>query len=692
MAQRPTTALLTTRTQSAAYDATKDNAQDFNEQALILDDHADEIEANATAIAGKVDKVTGKGLSTEDYTTAEKAKVTNVPSNTTSELAAKADSTAVNAALSNKADLVGGKVPADQLPASVDEVQEYANLAAFPVTGEASVIYIAIDTALSYRWGGTVYAALNTGIALGETNATAYRGDRGKTAYDHSQVTHDKTLVGLGNVDNTSDANKPVSTATQTALNLKVNTADLNAAAVGLGNVENKSSATIRSEIVDGDIPVSIARAADVPTLLSDLTADATHRTVTDVEKAAWDSLAVIGSGTEAPSTTWAFTNDIGNVTLAANLTITTVSPAPGPGPSRKYFTHGAYTLTVLGVTNFVSSGGVYAVEVTNTGTSGAPNYVVRDLNGGGGLSAEDQARLDLIFGLYVPDAPTIATSISGNDISVDITAGSDNGFAITGYRIQMQTDGGGYTTIEATTTDDPYTIVAPGAGVHDVRVYAINAIGESAASNVDSETITEAIIEISDNFNDNSIDTGLWTEVTNANITVAETGGELVMTNGGSSGGVRVGLWGDAQTIQNDLIIIQIKMTQPNSTTFTGRFGLCKDSTELAFRAYLQGSGTAGGTLRFVEVDNNVVTTTETGVTATSGLDVRIKHVPSTNVTTAEYWNGSSWASLGTHSVDLTGTVYPMILASSTAAGVNTVKYDDFFLTFADYSTQYPT
>ena len=35
-------------------------------------------------------------------------------------------------------------------------------------------------------------------------------------------VTLDKTDVGLGNVDNTSDANKPVSTATQTALNAKV--------------------------------------------------------------------------------------------------------------------------------------------------------------------------------------------------------------------------------------------------------------------------------------------------------------------------------------------------------------------------------------------------------------------------------------------------------------------------------------
>lgn len=58
--------------------------------------------------------------------------------------------------------------------------------------------------------------------------------------------------VGLGNVDNTSDANKPISTATQAALDLKANAADLTShtsntsnphsvtkAQVGLGNVDN---------------------------------------------------------------------------------------------------------------------------------------------------------------------------------------------------------------------------------------------------------------------------------------------------------------------------------------------------------------------------------------------------------------------------------------------------------------------
>ena len=61
-----------------------------------------------------------------------------------------------------------------------------------------------------------------------------------------------KTMVGLGNVDNTSDANKPVSTATQTALDLKAplasptftgTVAGITATMVGLGNVDNTSDA-----------------------------------------------------------------------------------------------------------------------------------------------------------------------------------------------------------------------------------------------------------------------------------------------------------------------------------------------------------------------------------------------------------------------------------------------------------------
>lgn len=81
-----------------------------------------------------------------------------------------------------------GKVPAGQLPSYVDDVLEYANLAALPVTGSSGVIYVTADTNITYRWSGTGYVEISASLALGETSSTAYRGDRGKTAYDHSQV------------------------------------------------------------------------------------------------------------------------------------------------------------------------------------------------------------------------------------------------------------------------------------------------------------------------------------------------------------------------------------------------------------------------------------------------------------------------------------------------------------------------
>lgn len=123
-----------------------------------------------------------------------------------------------------------GKIPVSQLPSYVSDVETYPTLSSFPITGVDNLIYIAADTNLTYRWTGSTYAEISPSIALGETSSTAYRGDRGKIAYDHSQLTsgnpHNvtKSDVGLGNVDNTSDANKPISTATQTALNAKANT------------------------------------------------------------------------------------------------------------------------------------------------------------------------------------------------------------------------------------------------------------------------------------------------------------------------------------------------------------------------------------------------------------------------------------------------------------------------------------
>ena len=78
-----------------------------------------------------------------------------------------------------------GKIPSSQIPGAYDDVKEYDSLSHFPETGEASIIYVDTSTNYEYRWSGTTYVRLNEGVALGETSSTAYRGDRGKAAYDH---------------------------------------------------------------------------------------------------------------------------------------------------------------------------------------------------------------------------------------------------------------------------------------------------------------------------------------------------------------------------------------------------------------------------------------------------------------------------------------------------------------------------
>lgn len=141
----------------------------------------------------------------------------------------------------------GGKVPTAQLPSYVDDVLEFANLASFPATGSASVIYVALDTNLTYRWSGSAYVEISPSLALGETAETAYRGDRGKTAYDHSQLVS-------GNPHNVTKADIGLTTTdVGTYKNLEIDTAEVQvASAVGdsAGNDITTTYAT-KTEVAD---------------------------------------------------------------------------------------------------------------------------------------------------------------------------------------------------------------------------------------------------------------------------------------------------------------------------------------------------------------------------------------------------------------------------------------------------------
>ena len=102
-----------------------------------------------------------------------------------------------------------GKVPSSQLPSFVDDTVEgylynghwYSDAEhTQEVVGETGKIYVELSTNKTYRWSGTTFVEISESLALGETSSTAYRCDRGSTAYSHA-----------------TDANK-VSSATATGL------------------------------------------------------------------------------------------------------------------------------------------------------------------------------------------------------------------------------------------------------------------------------------------------------------------------------------------------------------------------------------------------------------------------------------------------------------------------------------------
>ena len=101
----------------------------------------------------------------------------------------------------NYVQTVGGFIPSNLLPSYVDDVIEKANYASLPRPGEAGKIYVTLDDNITYRWSGSDYVEISKSLALGTTSSTAYRGDYGDIAYQHSQTQgnpHGTDLTDMG--------------------------------------------------------------------------------------------------------------------------------------------------------------------------------------------------------------------------------------------------------------------------------------------------------------------------------------------------------------------------------------------------------------------------------------------------------------------------------------------------------------
>ena len=324
------------------------------------------------------------------------AKASTKPTYTASEVGAIA--TTAKGANNGVAELDStGKVPSNQLPSFVDDVLEYDSLSDFPTTGESGKIYIAKDTNITYRWGGTTYVPIGSDLTLGETSTTAYRGDRGKAAYDHSQITSgnphnvSKSDVGLGNVGNFKAVSTVASqglTDTEKANESKDKKPTLGTAAAK--DVPSSGNASTSQVVLGSDTRLSDSRnAADVyswakastkPTYTASevglgnvgnykAVSTVANQGLTDTEKS--NSRANIGAGTSnfsgayadlsgkptIPSKTSQLTNDSGYVTTDTKNT------AGSTDTSSKIF--------LVGATSQAANPQTYSHDTAYVGTDG---------------------------------------------------------------------------------------------------------------------------------------------------------------------------------------------------------------------------------------------------------------------------------------------------------------------------------
>lgn len=224
-------------------------------------------------------------------------------------------STATQTALDLKADLIGGIVPTSQLPDALVGIVEVANYAALPGTGTANTLYITLDDNKRWLWATTQYLELG---AVPVTSVNTYIG----------AVVLVKADVGLGSADNTSDAAKPVSTAQQTALDLKATkatTLTINGSALDLSANRSWSVGTVTNTSVvnTNGFNGSFASSTTTPALTI-------STTVTGLVKGNGTALSAAILGTDyAPGTSALGTGIIKSTTGTGAFTIAVAGDFP---------------------------------------------------------------------------------------------------------------------------------------------------------------------------------------------------------------------------------------------------------------------------------------------------------------------------------------------------------------------------
>ena len=213
------------------------------------------------------------------------------------------DGTVGEGPLINLTNAVTGTLPAFNGGTGVTDVAD------LPVSDAVQEELDTIDDALEAIDGdltqiATDMATLNTAVG---SNATAISTHSARTDNPHSVT---KAQVGLANADNTSDANKPVSTATQTAITNSASNvlSTIRGGVATAGDTLNKIWTALTSHTGSTNNPHSVTK-AQVGLGNADNTSDA-NKPVSTATETALNGKVTAGSGIvnlqQAPAGNWA--------------------------------------------------------------------------------------------------------------------------------------------------------------------------------------------------------------------------------------------------------------------------------------------------------------------------------------------------------------------------------------------------
>ena len=183
-----------------------------------------------TALDSKVDKVDGKGLSTNDYTTVEKTKLAGIEAGANKYV----HPTTHPASIIIQTEEARFVTDVEKGDWNSKETTEGSQTKATTALNSAKTYVdgkVLTDVPANAKFTDTTYseiteAEINTGTASNLRTITARRVtfilSKVSALINSAIAGLTKASVGLGNVDNTSDANKPVSTAQAAAIALKI--------------------------------------------------------------------------------------------------------------------------------------------------------------------------------------------------------------------------------------------------------------------------------------------------------------------------------------------------------------------------------------------------------------------------------------------------------------------------------------